>query len=108
MLYVAVIAGAVIALLFGLNEALAKSEFKTAVFLRQNLGSTLLNIICGCVLVFAKEDITTIYPITFISAVLLGMSGQFVFKKVAKIFDNSSETLLGFNKDKDKPIDKQH
>jgi hypothetical protein len=101
MLYVAVLAGSIIALLFGLNEALAKTEFKTTIFFRQNLGSTLLNIICGCILVYAKDDITTIYPITFISAVLLGMSGQFVFKKVAKIFDNSSETLVGFNKDKD-------
>jgi hypothetical protein len=101
ILYIAVVAGAVIALLFGLNEALAKSEFKTAIFFRQNLGSTLLNIICGCVLVFAKEEINSIYPLTFISSLLLGMSGQFVFKKVAKIFDNSSETLVGFNKDKD-------
>lgn len=100
-LYLAIFAGAIITLLFGLNEALAMPEFKFIIFLRQNLGSTLLNIICGCVLVYAKDDITTIYPITFISAVLLGMSGQFVFKKVAKIFDNSSETLIGFNKDKD-------
>jgi hypothetical protein len=80
---------------------LAKDEFRSAIFLRQNLGSTLLNVICGCVLVFAKDEIHDIYPLSFISSVILGMSGQFMFKKVAKIFDNSSETLIGFNKDKD-------
>jgi len=103
MYYIAVICGAVIALLFGLNEALAKSEFKSMTFFRQNLGSTLLNVICGCVLVFAKDEIHDIYPLTFISSTILGMSGQFVFKKVAKIFDNNSDTLIGFNKDKDQP-----
>ena len=100
-LYLAVLAGAIINLLFGLNEALAMSEFKFIIFFRQNLSSTLLNIISGCVLVYARDDIITIYPITFISAVLLGMSGQFVFKKVAKIFNSDNKTLIGFNKDKD-------
>jgi len=97
MLYLAVLAGAAIALLFGLNEALAKSEFKSAIFLRQNLGTTLLNIICGCVLVFARDEIVSIYPMTFISATILGTSGQFVFKKVTKIFDGDSKTKVGIN-----------
>ena len=97
MMYVAVLAGAVIALLFGLNEALAKSEFKSGIFFRQNLGTTLLNIIFGCVLVFAKDEIVNIYPLTFISSVILGMSGQFAFKKIVKIFDGDSKTKLGIN-----------
>ena len=100
-LYLAVLAGAIINLLFGLNEALMMTEFKFIIFFRQNLTSTLLNIISGCVLVYARDDIITIYPITFISAVLLGVSGQFVFKKVAKIFNSDNKTLIGFNKDKD-------
>jgi len=98
MYYIAVICGAVIALLFGLNEALAKSEFKSMTFFRQNLGSTLLNIICGCILVFAKDEIASIYPLTFISSVILGMSGQFIFKKVAKIFNPDDKTFVGVNK----------
>jgi len=101
MYYVAVICGACIALLFGFNEALAKDEFRTAIFFRQNLGSTLLNVICGFVLVFAKDEIHDIYPLSFISSVILGMSGQFMFKKVAKIFNSDSETYFGINKDKD-------
>jgi hypothetical protein len=86
--------------LFGLNEALVKPEFKSRTFLRQNLGSTLLNIICGCVLVFAKDEIHDIYPLTFISSIILGVSGQFVFKKIAQIFDPKSKTLIGVGEDK--------
>jgi len=95
--YIAIIVGALIALLFGWNEALAKPDYKFIIFLRQNLGSTLLNIICGGVLVFAKEEIASIYTITFISSVVLGMSGQFLFKKVAKVFNPEGQTKIGIN-----------
>jgi len=101
MYYIAVIIGAFIALLFGLNEALVKDEFRSKTFLCQNLSSTFLNVICGCVLVYAKDEIHDIYPLSFISSVILGMSGQFMFKKVAKIFDKESDTLIGFNDKKD-------
>ena len=90
-------------LLLGLNEALVKPEWDVRVFFRQNLGSTLLNIICGCVLVYAKDEIHDIYPLTFMSSVVLGTSGQFLFKKVTKIFDSSDDTLIGRNKDKKQP-----
>ena len=100
MYYIAVICGAYIAILFNFNEALAKDEFRFSIFLRQNLGSTLLNVICVCVLVFAKDDIQDIYPLSFISSVILGMSGQFIFKKIAKIFNKSDETFIGLNNNK--------
>jgi len=103
MYYVGVCAGAIIGLLFGLNEALVKPEYRTGIFFRQNAGSTLLNILCGCVLVFARDEIHDIYPLSFISSVILGMSGQFMFKKVTKIFDSSNDTLIGINKDKNTP-----
>jgi hypothetical protein len=97
MYYVAIIIGAVISLLLGFNEALAKPDYKFSIFVKQNLGSTLLNIICGGVLVFAKEEIASIYTITFISSVVLGMSGQFLFKKVAKVFNPEEPTLVGIS-----------
>ena len=100
MYYVAILIGAVIALLFGLNEALAKTDFKFIIFLRQNIGSTLLNILCGGVLVYAKDEISSIYTITFISSVVLGMSGQFLFKKVAKVFNPEEPTFIGIKEDK--------
>ena len=97
MYYVDIIIGAVISLLLGFNEALAKPDYKFSIFVKQNLGSTLLNIICGGVLVFAKEEIASIYTITFISSVVLGMSGQFLFKKVAKVFNPEEQNKIGIN-----------
>jgi len=100
MYYVAILIGAVIALLLGFNEALAKPDYKFTIFLKQNIGSTLLNILCGGVLVYAKDEIASIYTITFISSVVLGMSGQLLFKKVAKVFNPEEGTMIGIN---DKP-----
>jgi len=49
------------------------------------------------VLVYAKDEISSIYTITFISSVVLGMSGQLLFKKVAKVFNQEEQTLIGIN-----------
>jgi len=97
MYYVAILIGAAISLLLGFNEALTKPDYKFSIFFKQNIGSTLLNIICGGVLVFAKEEIASIYTITFISSVVLGMSGQLLFKKVAKVFNPDNPTAVGIN-----------
>ena len=99
MYYVAILIGALIALLLGWNEGLAKPDYKFAIFLKQNIGSTLLNILCGGVLVYAKDEISSIYTITFISSVVLGMSGQLLFKKVAKVFNPEEPTQVGVNKE---------
>jgi len=97
MYYVAILIGAAISLLLGFNEALTKPDYKFSIFFKQNIGSTLLNIICGGVLVYAKEEIASIYTITFISSVVLGMSGQMLFKKVAKVFNPDNSTVVGIN-----------
>ena len=98
ILYIAVIAGALITLLFSLNEGLAKQDFKASIFFRQNLISTLLNVVCGCILVMVKDEIVNIISINTITALVIGTSGQFVFKKITKLFDPQSPTLLGVKK----------
>ena len=100
MYYVAILVGAAIALLIAFNEALAKPDYKFGIFIKQNLGSTLLNILCGGVLVYAKDEIASIYTITFISSVVIGMNGQFLFKKVAKVFNPEEPTFIGIKEDK--------
>ena len=95
--YIGILIGAAISLLLGFNEALAKPDYKFSIFIKQNIGSTLLNILCGGVLVFAKDEISSIYTITFISSVVLGMSGQLLFKKVAKVFNPEDPTAIGVN-----------
>ena len=60
----------------------------------------ILNILCGGVLVYAREEIVSIYTITFISSVVLGMSGQFLFRKVAKVFNPEEKTFVGISESK--------
>ena len=97
-LYFAILIGAVINLLFGLNEAKAKPDYRFLIFFKENAISVVLNILCGCVIVYAREEIKEILPITFLSAVFIGSSGQFIWEKIAKIFDSEQNTYIGVNK----------
>ncbi len=97
-LYAAVVVGCIINLLFSLNDIFGKSEFSWSIFFQQNLIPTILNLICGFVLVWFREDIEPIFPLGGLSAVFLGIGGQTVFKKLAKMFDKSVETYVGVSK----------
>lgn len=94
-LLLAVLAGVVINLLFGLNDIFGKPEFQWSIFIKQNIMPTILNIVCGTVLVWFKEDIAAIFPLGGLSAVFLGIGGQTVFKKLQKMFDRSVDTYVG-------------
>lgn len=97
-LFLAVLAGAAINLLFGLNEVLNKPEFKWSQFFKENIIPTILNLICGAVIVWFRDDIAIILPITGLTAVFLGSTGQLVFKKLSKVFDSKFDTYVGINK----------
>jgi hypothetical protein len=96
--YLGVLAGCVINLLFGLNDIFGKPEFSWKVFFKQNLFPTILNLICGAVLVWRKDDIANILPITALTAVFIGSTGQLIFKKLSKMFNDKVETYVGINK----------
>jgi len=96
--YLLLLAGAFIYLLLGLNEVIKKSEFVWSIFFKENLIPTILNIICGAVLIYLRDKIGDILPITEVTAVFLGLSGQVLFKKIGKTFDPTIETLIGKNK----------
>jgi len=100
MLYLAVCTGAVINLLFGLNEALEKPDYRFSIFFKQNIVATLLNIIIGFSIVFGREDPLVgqlIGEITFLTAVYIGSSGQYFWKKISNIFNPEKPTLVGSN-----------
>lgn len=97
-LFLAVFIGCVINLLFGLNDCFGKPEFKWKTFFQQNFFATLLNLVCGGVLVWFKSDIAGIFPLAGLSAVFLGLGGQTVFKKLSKMFDSKVDTFIGINK----------
>ena len=97
MEYIAVLIGSLIYLLFQLNGVLNMPEFKWGKFIRTNIVPAVLNIVIGFALVFAK-DIQDFYPITFVSAMVLGVAGQAIFKKSINTVDLEQNTFVGFNK----------
>ena len=101
MLYLAVLTGALINLLLGLNEALKKTDYSFSIFFKQNIIATLLNIIIGFSIIFGKEDPLVkqlIGDITFLMAVFVGSSGQFLWKKITNILSPEKQTAIGINK----------
>jgi hypothetical protein len=95
MLYIAVLLGSIIYLGLQLNQTYTLPGFKWLVFIKTNWIPTLLNLLIGCALVFIKDEITTIYPITLLSAFILGISGQAILKKLTNMFDAKVNTVVG-------------
>jgi hypothetical protein len=93
--YLAVFAGTFIYLLLQLNGVYNHPEFVWKTFLKTNWIPTLLNLVIGCVLVAMKEDLANIYPITLVSAMMLGVGGQALIKKLSNVFDSKVDTVVG-------------
>ncbi len=93
--YLAVLAGSFIYLLLQLNGVYNSPEFKWKQFLHTNWVPTVLNLIIGCVLVAIRADLVNIYPITLVSALMLGIGGQALIKKLSNVFDSKVETVVG-------------
>ena len=93
--YLAVLAGCVIYLLLQLNGVYNAPDFKWKVFVKTNFIPLLLNLVIGCVLVAMKTDLVNIYPITFVSAMMLGLGGQALIKKLTNVFDSKVDTAVG-------------
>lgn len=92
--YLAVIAGCFIYVLLQLNGVYNLPDFKVKTFVNTNWIPTLLNLIIGCVLVYAKDDLVSIYPITFVSAMMLGLGGQALIKKLSNVFNSKVDTVV--------------
>ena len=92
--YLAVLVGCAIYILLQLNGVYNHPDFKFKTFLRGNWIPTLINLVVGFTLVYAKEDLIAIYPITFVSALMLGVSGQALLKKLSAIFDSKVDTII--------------
>jgi hypothetical protein len=98
MFYLAVLLGCVIYLGLQLNGVFTLPDFKWSIFLKTNAIPTILNLIIGCALVLIKDELINIYPITLLSALILGITGQAVIKKFTNMFDNRINTVIGVNK----------
>ncbi len=97
-LYFAVLLGATIFLLFQLNGVFSKDNFSWKVFFKTNLVPTTLNLVIGWTLVWAREDIVSVYTITLVSAIVLGSAGQAIWNKITAVFNVNKQTAIGVNK----------
>lgn len=95
--YVAVLLGSIIFMGLQLNSVYTLPDFQWKVFIKTNWIPTVLNLIVGCSLVFIKDEIMNIYPITLLSALILGITGQAVIKKLTNAFDSKVDTIIGRN-----------
>jgi len=95
--YIAVLLGALIYAGFQLNGVFVKPDFSWKVFYKTNVVATGLNLIIGFALVFIKEELINIYPITLVSALILGFAGQGIFKKITDAGDKTKPTKIGLN-----------
>ena len=96
-LYLAILAGAIVAILLKLNKALGLGTLTWATFLKQNGIATLVNIILGFVAVYAKAELSNIYPITFVSCIVLGAAGNYVWKNLFDMVSPGTSTAIGIN-----------
>jgi len=92
--YFAVFAGCILYLLLQLNDVYNLPDFKWRLFFRTNWVPTLINLVVGSIMIYAKEEITTLYPITFMSSIVLGAGGQAIWKKVSHIFSSRVDTVV--------------
>lgn len=95
--YFAVLLGCLIYIMLQLNSVYTLPTFEWKIFFKTNWIPTVLNLIVGCSLVFIKDEIMNIYPITLLSALILGITGQAVIKKLTNMFDSKVNTAVGFN-----------
>jgi hypothetical protein len=95
---VGIILGAIIWLLFELNKGYKKEDFTYSKFVSLNWIPLLTNLICGLAILWFKEDINEFMPITRVYSVIIGLSGQAIFKKIVGVFDKNIETKIGVNK----------
>lgn len=93
-LYLCVFAGSVLYLLLQLNNVYLLPEFSWKIWFRTNSVPTVINLIVGFILVWQRDAMEIIFPITPISAIMLGTSGQAVWKKLANIFDKKIDTVV--------------
>ena len=97
MYYAGLLLGSVIYMLMQLNEVFHLKIFRWRIFIRTNIIAFISNITVGIFFIIGRDELISVYPITFISSGILGVAGQHLFKKITTAFDKSKTTVLGIN-----------
>jgi hypothetical protein len=95
MFYLYVFFGCLLYIGFQLNSAFTKTDFAWKIFIKTNAIPVILNLAIGFLLVSIRKEIVNIYPITFLTAIMLGLSGQLIFKKIQDAIDSGKDTIIG-------------
>ena len=93
--YIAVILGCLLFLLFQLNKAYKKPDFNWSIFFKTIWIPVLINLVIGFVIVWAREDIKAIYPVTVITAFATGIAGQAILKGIFEASNKDITTVIG-------------
>lgn len=94
---IGVVLGAFIWLLLELNKGFVLPDFTWGTFIKKNIIPFSTNMVLGLTIVWFQEDIKEFIPLTRVNSVMVGMSGQALFKKIVQIFDAKIGTKLGIN-----------
>jgi hypothetical protein len=95
--YVAILIGILVAILLKINKAKMLPDFSWKSFFKLNWIPFLVNLILGFAAVYGKGSITSIFPITFVSCIVLGAGGQFIWKGLFDAVSPGVSTAIGFN-----------
>jgi len=95
--YIAVFIGGLLYIGFQLNGVMTNPDFKWGYFIKTNIIPLIMNLLIGFIFVYMRADLVNVYPITMLTSLFLGVSGQVTFKKVQDMFDPAKKTLIGVN-----------
>jgi len=95
-IYISVFIGVLIYAAFQWNESFNNPKFN---WMKNIIIPACLSLLTGFALAWAREDMKEIYPMTKISAIFVGVSGQAIFRKIGVIFDKNLNTVVGLNQE---------
>ena len=108
VLYGSMILGVLLVILGKLNKAFARPDFLWKLFIKNNLISTLMNIVAGLLLVINQKEIiallTVILPnsaftVGGLFAGISGMAGVTIIQFVIDMLTRDKKTVIGLNKE---------
>ena len=99
--YIALLLGTLIYLGISYIKIYKSPKFSIMAFAKFNLPVVILNLLIGVCLVWVKDDMVQVYPITKLSCIIIGCTGQAVWSKLIKIvFPKTTDNLIEYEHSK--------
>jgi len=98
MLYILLLLGVVLFLLFRINRAYRKKDFTWQVFLMKNCWSAAINLIAGVIIILSADDLVAVFPVTKLTIAFMGYAGSQLWQNLFETFNPEKATVVGVNK----------